>query len=191
MPFKFTFINMAGFEKYHDDVRLDNQLHLKTKTYCIRCRLCRNQLVMSDKVRFSHSEKKEGCGNCIFLHEEFLPDWIESEIENASWIKGRLKCSRTECTARVGGFDFVQGLLCGCGELTIPAIWIQDGKVDVRVVGSNDCMSIDKPSMMASDRSRSEDGTSITGVVDRNDVLSKTKASLHRQEYMNSQCFEF
>ena len=111
--------------------------HLEQKTYCIRCRLCRKELLTSDKIKFSHSGNTEPCGNCIFLNEEHLPDWIKEEIEYSSWTKGRLKCPKENCTARVGGFDYVQGLLCGCGDFTIPAIWIQDGKVDLRTVDSN------------------------------------------------------
>ena len=112
--------------------------HIEKKLYCIRCRLCREQLLLSDKIKFSHPGKAELCGNCLILDEEFLPSWINNEIECSSWTKGRLKCPRVECTARVGGFDYIQGLLCGCGEFTIPAIWIQDGKVDVRAINSND-----------------------------------------------------
>ena len=125
--------------------------HLGERKYCIRCRLCRRKLLISGKIKFSHSEKTEPCGNCIFLDEEHLPGWIKEEIENSSWTKGRLKCPRENCTARVGGFDYIQGLLCGCGEFTIPAIWIQDGKVDVRTVNGNDVASTDMPNIPTSD----------------------------------------
>ena len=153
----------ASEKDYSHDIQ-QTKPRLEHKTYCIRCRLCRKQLLVSDKVTFSHSGKTEACGNCIFLDEDFLPQWIKDEIENSSWTKGRLKCPRTDCTARVGGFDFVQGLLCGCGELTIPAIWIQDGKVDVRANNSNDVtstakprsMSNSKPSLMSNDKSHSK-----------------------------------
>ena len=115
------------------------------QTYAVRCRLCRKQLLVSNKIKFSHVGKTEPCGNCLFLDEEFLPDWIKDEIENMSWTKGRLKCPRPECTARVGGFDFVQGLLCSCGEFTIPAVWIQDGKVDIRAINSDNVMTNSRP----------------------------------------------
>ncbi|XP_028414081.1 uncharacterized protein LOC114537151 [Dendronephthya gigantea] len=115
------------------------------QTYAVRCRLCRKQLLVSNKIKFSHSGKAEPCGNCLYLNDEFLPDWIKDEIGNSSWTKGRLKCPRAECTARVGGFDFVQGLLCGCGEFTIPAIWIQDGKVDVKAINRNDVVGNGQP----------------------------------------------
>ena len=165
---------MENFEKDCHDIQVDDKLALGTKTYCIRCRLCRKQLFVSDRVKFYHSGKSEGCGNCIFLDEDFIPDWIECEIENSSWTKGRLKCPRAQCTARVGGFDFIQGLLCGCGKLTIPAIWIQDGKVDVRTISSSDCISNAKLNLKESRQSYSEDSSSATvGDVDSNDVSSK------------------
>lgn len=124
---------------------------LEEKTYCIRCRLCRRELLTSEKIKFSHSGKYEPCGNCIFLNEEHLPAWITEEIENSSWRKGRLKCPTENCTARVGGFDYIQGLLCGCGDFTIPAIWIQDGKVDVRTVDGNGVTSTIMPSIPSND----------------------------------------
>jgi hypothetical protein len=140
---------------YSHDVDL-LEPHSEKKTYCIRCRLCRKQLIVSNKIKRSHSsgnKATEPCGNCIFLDEEFLSDWIRDEIENSLWTKGRLKCPGVGCPARVGGFDFVQGLLCRCGEFTIPAIWIQDGKVDVRAINSNHVMSTAKPSFTSSDKS--------------------------------------
>jgi hypothetical protein len=142
---------------YSHDVDL-LEPHSAKKTYCIRCRLCRKQLIVSNKIKRSHSsgnKATEPCGNCIFLDEEFLSDWIRDEIENSLWTKGRLKCPGVGCPARVGGFDFVQGLLCRCGEFTIPAIWIQDGKVDVTAINSNHVMSTAKPSLTSSDKSYS------------------------------------
>ena len=171
---------MENFEKDCHDIQLNDKLALETKTYNIRCRLCRKQLFISDRVKFSHSGSSDGCGNCIFLDEDFIPDWIQSEIENSSWTKGRLKCPRAQCTARVGGFDFIQGLLCGCGKLTIPAIWIQDGKVDVRIISNSNCISTAKPNLKESHQSCSGDSSSATGgVVNSNDALSKPEASLH------------
>lgn len=105
--------------------------------YSVRCRLCRRHLLSSDKVTNSHEKSPELCGNCLYLEEDELPPWIENEVELSGWTKGRIYCPAQNCTARIGGFNFVQGLRCACGVFTIPAIWMQDGKVDVNTISSN------------------------------------------------------
>lgn len=112
--------------------------YLNRKSYCIKCRLCRTQLITSETPNLSLEGKTKRCGNCIFLDEDVLPDWITHEIQRSSWTKGRLKCHKRECTARVGGFDFIQGISCACGKFHIPAIWLQDCKVDVTSVDCKD-----------------------------------------------------
>lgn len=136
--------------KSHDgsnhDAHIAQDLLKKQKStiYSLRCRLCRTHLLSSD-LTSSHKINPGLCGNCLYLNEEDqLPSWIQNEVELSGWTKGKIYCPKQNCNARVGGFDFVQGLLCACGVFTIPAIWIQDGKVDINIISTTDVRSSDQ-----------------------------------------------
>ncbi|XP_065086298.1 uncharacterized protein LOC135708225 [Ochlerotatus camptorhynchus] len=67
----------------------------------------------------------------VFIHEDHLPDWMQAEIEQSQWTKGKLKCFK--CGLKVGSFDFVSGTRCKC-ELNsvLPSVHFIRSKVDLR-----------------------------------------------------------
>ena len=109
----------------------------QNKTRYLRCRFCRTFLLSSVKLITSHQPDARECGNCLYLNEDELSSWswLQNQIEQSEWTKGRLYCPKKNCNARIGGFDYVQGVLCSCGVFTVPAIWIH-GKVDIDIVSS-------------------------------------------------------
>lgn len=140
--------------KSADESNVSADLTKSEKTmYSLRCRHCRTVLLCSDKLKLSHESSREGCGNCLYLDDDDLPSWIQNEVDSSGWTKGRIHCPKEGCPARVGGFDFVQGLLCSCGFLIIPAIWIQNGKVDVNAVSTAEQPSGPRREIMLADRS--------------------------------------
>uniref|UniRef100_A0A8D8BR16 E3 ubiquitin-protein ligase RNF180 n=1 Tax=Culex pipiens TaxID=7175 RepID=A0A8D8BR16_CULPI len=111
----------------------------------IKCRKCSNPLAAIDDahVLAVHSRREfaadslpacptERDGAEVFLHEDHLPGWMNAEIEQTQWTRGKLKC--TKCGQKVGSFDFVSGVRCKCpvGGSVLPAVHLVRSKVDVR-----------------------------------------------------------
>jgi len=109
----------------------------------IKCRKCRSTLtnVPSNVLLSAHNEQysndpdiKSNCPSVvgrteIYINEEHLDQWIESEIENSEWTKGKLKCSK--CSSNVGSFDFVTGQKCECRLFNQPSVHFIRSKVDL------------------------------------------------------------
>lgn len=114
-------------------------------TTILKCRNCRGDIatVASEALIDAHSviEKDnvddQSCrsvqdNNEIYIHEDFIPDWITKNIELSEWTKGKLKCLK--CETKIGSFDFLSGNKCFCGRFLIPAVQFVKSKVDVPVV---------------------------------------------------------
>lgn len=68
----------------------------------------------------------------LFVDEQNIPDWIREQIVVCGWLKGRIKCKKSDCNARVGAFNFIQRVTCGCHESNLlPAIHISRSRVDI------------------------------------------------------------
>lgn len=117
----------------------------------IKCRKCRTDLIshpentilnihggtlnVYDKECIRNSVCNRDVKNDVFyIQETEMPEWIINTINEADWIKGKLKCP--ECSARLGSFDFVSGLKCPCYTAVVPPVHIVKSKVDlVRPLG--------------------------------------------------------
>uniref|UniRef100_H3CEH1 RING-type domain-containing protein n=1 Tax=Tetraodon nigroviridis TaxID=99883 RepID=H3CEH1_TETNG len=55
-----------------------------------------------------------------------LPEWILSSVHQAQWTVGKLNCQN--CSARLGGFDFIHHFACPCGQDA--AVHLNKSRVD-------------------------------------------------------------
>ncbi|GAB6028095.1 hypothetical protein CHUAL_002315 [Chamberlinius hualienensis] len=112
------------------------------------CRKCRQKLISADCLVDEHAVQmtqpvqlnKSSClgadGNQCqestvwFVNEHNMPDWIETIINEANWIKGKVLCPK--CKSRLGSFDFVSGSKCSCGNCVLPPVHIVKAKVDLK-----------------------------------------------------------
>lgn len=112
----------------------------------IKCRKCRTTItqVSSAKLLNAHSEQfsndldaNNECSTVVgrtevYLMEEAIEQWIQNEIEQSEWTKGKLKC--TKCSSNVGSFDFVTGQKCDCRQFNQPPVHFIRSKVDVETI---------------------------------------------------------
>ncbi|XP_035670958.1 E3 ubiquitin-protein ligase RNF180-like [Branchiostoma floridae] len=99
----------------------------------LKCRRCRSSLVNGRCVVGSHgggdSCPMEGLSTLWYISDNNIPDWIQDQIIQVHWTKGRLLCPK--CGGRLGSFDFVSLVKCPCGDQVFPPIHIQRCRVDV------------------------------------------------------------
>lgn len=113
----------------------------------IRCRNCRRVLVSPEseiEALNGHGEKlshdKVRGENCLSLS---LPtsvyidpenaanvDWLQKEISDSEWSKGKLKCS--SCSAVVGSFSFLNSIACDCKKFQLPPLQFILSKIDIK-----------------------------------------------------------
>lgn len=91
----------------------------------------------ADTFTINLDEIQSGCPTVqgrteIFLNEDALEPWIQEEIENSEWTKGKLKCIK--CAANVGSFDFVTGQKCDCRQFNQPSVHFIRSKLDLEQV---------------------------------------------------------
>ncbi|XP_070536735.1 uncharacterized protein [Ptychodera flava] len=99
-----------------------------------RCRKCRQFLFDDRCVAPSHGALGP-CGERSTLwylndeNDDFLPSWIQKQINQGSWTKGKILCPK--CKGRLGSYDFIAVNMCSCGESNTPNIQICKSRVDV------------------------------------------------------------
>ncbi|XP_078666135.1 uncharacterized protein LOC144908432 [Branchiostoma floridae x Branchiostoma belcheri] len=99
----------------------------------LKCRRCRLSLVTGHSIVGSHGNgitcPMEGLSTLWYISDNHIPDWIQEQITQVQWTKGRLLCPK--CAGRLGSFDFVSPVKCPCGDQVFPPIHIQGCRVDV------------------------------------------------------------
>ncbi|XP_064469285.1 E3 ubiquitin-protein ligase RNF180-like [Ornithodoros turicata] len=110
----------------------------EVNTAKFRCKKCRATVFTSADVVSAHGKPWTGHVNfCCplnkastvwYLRETEIVDWMEDQVHNGKWTKGRLYCPA--CSARLGSYDFVAGSKCGCSQFVLPAIHIAKCRVD-------------------------------------------------------------
>ncbi|CAH1251552.1 RNF180 [Branchiostoma lanceolatum] len=99
----------------------------------LKCRRCRLLLVNGRSVVGSHGNgdncPMEDLSTLWYISDSDIPDWIQEQIVQVHWTKGRLLCPK--CAGRLGSFDFVSLVKCPCGDQVFPPIHIQRCRVDV------------------------------------------------------------
>lgn len=93
----------------------------------------------------AHQEKEDMDGmsfrfvNClsvsqptsIYIDADNLQvEWIQKEISDSQWSKGKLKCP--SCQLAVGSFNFQNCTPCCCGQTQLPPVQLIVSKVDVQ-----------------------------------------------------------
>lgn len=116
----------------------------------IKCRSCRKVLI-SPEERIdelnAHNIVTSGnhagfFSNClsvsnptsIYLDPDHANtvEWIQTEITNSEWSKGKLKCPN--CQVVVGSFSFLNSIPCVCGNYQLPPLQLIVSKVDVKKI---------------------------------------------------------
>jgi len=92
----------------------------------LKCKKCREVLLFKPDHEYSDvSDPSLGEeSNILSVDEEKRPQWIDDQIEQGGWTKGKLTCYK--CGTRVGGFDFVSGMAT--------QVYIVKSKVDFNLV---------------------------------------------------------
>lgn len=116
----------------------------------IKCRKCRSIITkIAEKNLFdAHSNRfinnpadiQSACPTIhgrteVYLNEEALEQWIQDEIENSGWTKGKLKCAK--CASNVGSFDFVSCQKCDCNLFNQPQVHLIRSKIDLEEIKQN------------------------------------------------------
>ncbi|XP_074546984.1 E3 ubiquitin-protein ligase RNF180 isoform X2 [Halichoeres trimaculatus] len=82
----------------------------------LRCRKCRKSIIDSTCLLTQVEDTDESsAAACSIWHVNIdtLPEWILSSVNQAQWTVGKLNCHH--CSARLGGFNFINRIDCPCG----------------------------------------------------------------------------
>ncbi|XP_029024277.1 E3 ubiquitin-protein ligase RNF180 isoform X4 [Betta splendens] len=82
----------------------------------LRCRRCRKLVIDSTCLEMQVDETISSAAVCNIWHvnADLLPDWILTSVHQAQWTVGKLNCQN--CSARLGGFNFLSNSQCPCGR---------------------------------------------------------------------------
>jgi len=142
------FYKRAKMASAMSEVSLDSEGAIKLK-----CKKCRQIIVSVDTI-------DADVGNFIYITEDSPPQWIESQIQQGGWTKGKLNCPRS-CDTRVGGFDFVSGPSAHSDpNVSTQPIYIIKSKVDIV---SHSTVNIISPTARA--QSEISSGSGISTIV--------------------------
>ncbi|XP_020491711.2 E3 ubiquitin-protein ligase RNF180 isoform X1 [Labrus bergylta] len=82
----------------------------------LRCRRCRKGIIDSTCLLMQVEDTDESSAAvCSIWHVnvDTLPEWILTSVNQAQWTVGKLNC--WNCSARLGGFNFINHIECPCG----------------------------------------------------------------------------
>lgn len=107
-------------------------------TATFKCKKCRRILFTSERTTTSCTRNVsdenlticEGAHKDMYvwyLRDDNLEGWMEEQVNQGNWIKGKLFCPT--CSIRLGSYDFISGSQCSCGNV-LPAIHVVKAKVD-------------------------------------------------------------
>ncbi|XP_060933278.1 E3 ubiquitin-protein ligase RNF180 [Limanda limanda] len=82
----------------------------------LRCRRCRKGVIDSACLTTEEATDESSAAICSIWHVDVdsLPDWILTSVHQAQWTVGKLNCQH--CSARLGGFNFINRTKCPCGQ---------------------------------------------------------------------------
>lgn len=119
----------------------------------IKCRKCRKVLIApenkiqainahhieineSSSSRGPRSGRDQSCASVaqptsLYIDPDLANnvDWIQQEIIESEWSKGKLKCP--SCQVDVGSFSFLNSMPCQCGKFQLPSLQLIVSRVDV------------------------------------------------------------
>ncbi|CAK9436259.1 uncharacterized protein LODBEIA_P08170 [Lodderomyces beijingensis] len=139
---------MAAKEQFYSSTNVNESGAAKTaSTYDLRCRKCRNVLANNshvDEHEVPQAESKQSkfiktapnsrriisvqnaSDSCSHFFVKEPMDWMRKELENEA-IEGKFQCPK--CDAKVGGYSW-RGSRCSCGKWMVPALHLQQSKLD-------------------------------------------------------------
>ncbi|XP_056443764.1 E3 ubiquitin-protein ligase RNF180-like [Gadus chalcogrammus] len=82
----------------------------------LRCRRCRKNYIDSTCLNLMPSTEERSVAQCSVWHVnvDALPNGMLAAIHQAQWTVGKLHCGN--CSARLGGFNFINHSRCPCGQ---------------------------------------------------------------------------
>eukprot|EP00111_Clytia_hemisphaerica_P007622 TCONS_00022163-protein len=93
------------------------------------CRRCR--CVLFENVHLVGGHHISTDCTLYLLDYTNLPLWIQQAVEKGYWTKGKLHCP--ECESRIGAFNFVNLITCGCNQDVSPAVYFVRSKLDEKI----------------------------------------------------------
>ncbi|CEP62198.1 tyrosine protein phosphatase YVH1 LALA0_S04e10066g [Lachancea lanzarotensis] len=137
-----------------DTFRNDDQKRMQEMTpeelaevYAIRCKKCRQRLALSTSfIKHEPPSKESTEGHfirrtaggrrivdiqqsqdmCSHYFVEPL-NWMKEELQGKQELEGKFSCPN--CSSKVGAYNW-KGSRCSCGKWMVPAIYLQNAKVD-------------------------------------------------------------
>ncbi|CAJ1071139.1 E3 ubiquitin-protein ligase RNF180 isoform X1 [Xyrichtys novacula] len=81
----------------------------------LRCRKCRRGIIEATSLLTDEDTDEHISSPCNIWHVNIdtLPEWILNSVNQAQWTVGKLNCQY--CSARLGGFNFINCVDCPCG----------------------------------------------------------------------------
>ncbi|XP_013883802.1 E3 ubiquitin-protein ligase RNF180 [Austrofundulus limnaeus] len=80
----------------------------------LRCRRCRRAVLQLTPSATAADESSADVCTVWHLGVDQLPAWILTSVQQSQWTSGKLSCC--SCGARLGGFNFLNGCKCPCGQ---------------------------------------------------------------------------
>uniref|UniRef100_UPI0037E711F5 E3 ubiquitin-protein ligase RNF180 n=1 Tax=Semicossyphus pulcher TaxID=241346 RepID=UPI0037E711F5 len=83
----------------------------------LRCKKCRKGIIEATCLSVQDEDTDESSAAvCSIWHVnvDTLPEWILTSVNQAQWTVGKLNCQY--CSARLGGFNFINRIECPCGR---------------------------------------------------------------------------
>jgi len=96
-----------------------------------RCRSCRGRLFTSAEITpLPAADCCRGAQELRALPEDQLPGWVQKQLEEGGYTRGRLTCPAPGCGAKVGQFDFIGGATCDCHATALPPVRLVRSRLD-------------------------------------------------------------
>ncbi|SCU88596.1 LAME_0E00474g1_1 [Lachancea meyersii CBS 8951] len=145
---KETILAQEDTFKHNDQKRLQEMTPEElAKVYAIRCKKCRQRLALSTSFIEHEPPSRESTEGhfirrtaggrrivdiqqsqdmCSHYFVEPL-NWMKDELQGKQELEGKFSCPN--CSSKVGAYNW-KGSRCSCGKWMVPAIYLQDAKVD-------------------------------------------------------------
>uniref|UniRef100_A0A3Q4BBN6 RING-type domain-containing protein n=1 Tax=Mola mola TaxID=94237 RepID=A0A3Q4BBN6_MOLML len=144
----------------------------------LRCRRCRKGIL--DPTSLSATDESSAACNIWHVNIDKLPEWILTSVQLAQWTVGKLNCQN--CSARLGGFNFINRSECPCGQEA--TVHLNKSRVDQKSAAELMKAGTDEPaqSLMLKSQQFHTNGEASVNTATCHLLFSKrTRSPLHQE----------